>query len=119
MMTEEEIERAARARVDAVFDGEEVEAVRLLLQDEYGRRALWQVLEHAGLYQLSFRPGSSAEETAFREGRRSVGLYVLNLIFTANPEAYTILRTEAAARAERKRLTLEREFEKGMEEDGV
>jgi hypothetical protein len=40
-----------------------------------GIRTLWRVLEEAGMHEQSFVPGDP-DATAFREGARSIGLWL-------------------------------------------
>lgn len=45
------------------------------------QRALNWIIEACGTYDLSFRPGDDGErDTAFAEGKRSVGLQIVKLI---------------------------------------
>ena len=64
-----------------------------LLEDYKFRAFLWRVLEKCNIY-------SSAPITGIDrfEGQRDVGLKILDEIFTANPEGYTIMRSEAESR---------------------
>lgn len=57
------------------------------------RRVLWRILELCGPYQPSFDP-TSARQTDFNEGKRDIGLRVLNMIMDADPAAYLQLANE-------------------------
>lgn len=57
------------------------------------RRFCWKILEEAGLFKMSYTRGS-AEETALREGRRSVGLDVLAIIQTVDPGIFLQMQKE-------------------------
>jgi hypothetical protein len=62
-----------------------------LMSSRRGRRIVWGILEECGVYRTSFTGNS---ETFFREGKRSIGLWALD-IATANPEAYMAMLVEA------------------------
>lgn len=74
------------------------EAVRRILATTDGRELAWELLDQAGVYRLSY--AGDPYETAFREGRRSIGTWFLDLLFQVAPDEYARLRAEAAARAE-------------------
>ncbi len=57
-----------------------------------GRRFLWRYLEATGIFRLSYT-GDNA--TFFNEGRREIGLKLLEDISEANPEAYLQMMQEA------------------------
>lgn len=56
-----------------------------------GRRFIRRVISECGVYQSSFNTDSSV--SAFKEGRRSIGLWILTL-FDETPETYLQLLTE-------------------------
>lgn len=64
-----------------------------VMSNRRGRRHLWRLLERAGLYRTSFT--TNANLTAFNEGRRDVGLYVLDQITRHTPDGYTLMLKEA------------------------
>lgn len=57
-----------------------------------GRRFIRRVLAECGVHQVSFA-GEESHRTAFREGRRSVGLWLQSL-FEEQPERYLELLKE-------------------------
>ena len=65
-----------------------------------GRHTLWRFLEKAGVYSISFA-GENPLTMAFGEGKRHVGLWLLETLFTSDPEVYTLMRMEAQERASR------------------
>ena len=62
-----------------------------LLADRRGRRFLWRLLVRAGVFRNSVT-GPRADGLA--EGRRSLGLGVLNDILAADPSAYLAMIEE-------------------------
>lgn len=64
----------------------EINDLKFLLSTDQGRRFLWKLLNKCGIFRVSFT-GSS--QTFFLEGERNIGLYVLDLIMQADPDAYT------------------------------
>ena len=64
---------------------QELNDIRSLLNATEGRRFLWRLLTHCGVYKQSFTGNS---ETFFLEGQRSVGLWALADIMDAEPDAY-------------------------------
>ena len=57
------------------------------------RRILYRILELCGPYQPSFDP-NSARVTDYNEGRRSIGIEVLRMIDSADPQAYVQMINE-------------------------
>jgi len=73
-------------------EDEKVELYRLL--DDYKfRRFLWRILEWCQMYSAA--PNNNMERF---EGGRDIGLRLLEEIFTANADAYTMMRAEAESR---------------------
>jgi hypothetical protein len=62
-----------------------VKNTRELLKTRFGRDFVWHVLSLADLYGSQFSGNST---TFYNEGRRSVGIDVLQLLEDADPEAY-------------------------------
>ena len=91
---EEERRRRAKDRLDMLQVLRGVEA----------RRILFRILEKCGPYQPSFDP-NSARVTDYNEGRRSIGIEVLLMINSADPQAYVQMVNEHASdeKAERER----------------
>ena len=80
---EEERKRKTKERVDMLQVLRAVEA----------RRILYRILELCGPYQPSFDP-NSARVTDYNEGRRSIGIEVLRMIDSADPQAYVQMINE-------------------------
>jgi hypothetical protein len=66
--------------------------VRELLKHRGGKDFIWFVLSRCNIYTPSFT--GTADGTAFMEGKRSVGLDLLQLIEEADPSAYPRLLLE-------------------------
>lgn len=62
------------------------------LTDPEGRRLLWSYLSFCGIYQTSFT--NDFGTTAYNEGRRSVGLKLLDDIVSASPEFLMLMMKE-------------------------
>lgn len=72
------------------------EAFKWLMGDARGRMLMWERLGEAGVFRSSM--ASTSQETAFREGRRDMGLRDLVEIMRLCPEQYTRMASEAQAR---------------------
>ncbi len=79
-----------------------------VLRHEHGRRVVWRWLGSAGIYTTTYRRDSNSTE--FNEGRRSLGLEILDAIQQADPDAYIRMQQEALEAA-RTRKEPEREQE--------
>ena len=66
-----------------------------ILNTPGGRRFIWKLLGKAGVFELSFSFTEKDTVTAFREGRRNVGLQYLKDINEEFPEAYALMAKEA------------------------
>lgn len=85
---------------------EEINDLRAVLSSVSGRRFIWRLLERGGVFRSSFNTESDSY-TAFNEGRRNLGLLVLNDILEADLDAFTLMQresVEAAALAERQHI---------------
>jgi len=65
-----------------------LENVRALLKSRAGKDVIWNILTFCDLYGDLFTGNS---QTFYLEGKRSVGLYVLQLLEDADPTAYARL----------------------------
>lgn len=62
----------------------------------YGGRAfMWRLLEQCHVYKSAI---GEANDVFRFEGKRDIGLWALGELFTAKPDTYTIMRSEADAR---------------------
>lgn len=62
--------------------------IREVLKTGAGKKFLWEILSRCNLYSESFTGNS---QTFFLEGKRSVGLEILQLLEDADPTAYANL----------------------------
>ncbi len=73
----------------------EIAELHAILGTYGGRAFIWRLLEQCGVYQAA----STDPHGIFRsEGKRDVGLWALEEVFTSDPAAYTIMRNEAVSR---------------------
>lgn len=78
----------------------ELEDMRALVKSPAGRRAMWRIMSRCGIYQRSFTGNS---ETFFREGRRDVGLFILEELEAASPEViYQMQREQKSNEGQKK-----------------
>tara|TARA_Y100000310_G_C20473910_1_gene711437 strand:+ start:582 stop:902 length:321 start_codon:yes stop_codon:yes gene_type:complete len=61
------------------------EGLRGLVENRNGRELIWWMLSSAGIYQTSFTGNST---TFFNEGRRAIGLELLDRLISTRPSAY-------------------------------
>lgn len=69
-----------------------VEDIRVVLSTRHGRRFIWGLLEHCGVFRTVFEPNS---KMAYNSGMQDVGHFVLGEIMKAQPEAYITMMMEA------------------------
>lgn len=60
-----------------------------------GRRVLWDILGRAGLYHQSYMGNDKVNDMLVNEGRRSLGLQVLELITAIDENVFIKMQTEA------------------------
>mgnify|MGYP001561964717 CR=1 FL=1 len=73
---------------------QELKDLRDVLSTRQGRRFIWRTLTLAGVFRLSFVPGEP-EETAFNEGRRSLGLSLMADVHEIDAAQYIQMANEA------------------------
>lgn len=71
----------------------EREDLREVLDTAAGRRVLWSILDVSGVYGLSFT--GEALGSAFNEGRRQIGITLLQKIEDLAPGSYLTMQREA------------------------
>lgn len=85
--SEADAEKLALAREQANAD------FLWLMNDQRGRRIVWQLLANAGVFKISFDP-TNAMQTSFAEGRRSEGLRLLAQVHSLCPDLYPTMMKE-------------------------
>jgi hypothetical protein len=68
-----------------------------MLSSRAGRNVVWRWLAECGVFRMSY-DGENTHRTAFREGQRSIGNFVLADIEECDPEILTRLRAEERER---------------------
>lgn len=79
-------EADAQAQADAVLAAQAADDLRWLMAHKQGRRIAARVLEKTHVNHASFNTNASV--TAFREGERNVGLWLLGAILDTCADAY-------------------------------
>lgn len=82
-----------RAKAGKVRERQQDEAFKWLMADRRGRLLVWQRLADAGVFTTSM--SATPELTAFREGRRDLGLADLARVMRLCPEQYARMAAEA------------------------
>jgi hypothetical protein len=70
----------------------EIEDIKWLMAHKAGRRLAWRLLERAGVYRTSFN--NSGSITAFNEGQRNMGLFLLAELQEISPDNYLAMIKE-------------------------
>jgi len=79
----------------ALVRQQEIEELKFILSTYGGRAFIWRLLSKCGVYRAA---SGDPYEVARGEGKRDIGLWTIEELFTSAPEAYTIMRNEAASR---------------------
>lgn len=66
--------------------------IRWLMGNKRGRRIVWRLLDHAGVFRSSFN--TNAMSMAFAEGNRNYGLRMLAQVHALCPEHYPVMMKE-------------------------
>lgn len=82
-------------------------AFEWLGSDYEGRAFLWHLMEICGVDKSSF-VGENPLTMARNEGRREIGLYVKNNVFTPRPQIYIMAQREAEERTQRYAALIQR-----------
>jgi len=69
--------------------------LQALLKRRDARFLVWRVLEQCGVYHTNAHIDARAQ---IQEGRRSIGLWLLEQVLQADPNSYTLIRQEAVLR---------------------
>ena len=81
----------------------------LILSSYEGRSFYWRLLSRCGIFRTSFTGDNT---TFFNEGMRQVGLWALEELFSASPEAFLLMQKEAKDLEDRQKAEM-----KATEED--
>ena len=95
----EEVQVSTRKTKVALKRETEIAQLKMLLDSVHGRAVIWRILSQCGVYRTSFTGDS---ETFFKEGKRAVGLWLLDELFEADPAAFSLMQKEATDRGDRK-----------------
>ena len=71
----------------------EINNLRQVLSTREGRNVIWNILAYGNIY--SENPGGPDFSIGKFEGKRALAIWLIQEIFTADPNAYTIMRDEA------------------------
>lgn len=93
LKTQEEARKASELQARLDREAEEAD-FRWLMSSKRGRRIVWRLLEHAGVFRSSFSP--TAMQMAFNEGYRNYGNHTLGLLHQYCPELYPQMMKENA-----------------------
>lgn len=80
-----------RKRAEAIKQLRDEGDLKWLMSDKRGRRVVWRLLGETGLFRSSFTGNS---ETFYREGRRAVGLMLLDWVQQVSPDGYLLMMKE-------------------------
>lgn len=88
---EQDTEAEALVKREAL--AQEIADFKWLMSQPQGQRFAWRLLEKAGVYHTTFN--SSGSITAFNEGKRAMGLWLVAQIHDHTPETLTAMIREA------------------------
>ncbi len=77
-----------------------VDDMRWLMNDKRGRRFVWRLLEETQAYSSTFRAGDP-HTSAYLEGKRAIGLFVLDVINKHFADQYVLMLQEHQAHVRR------------------
>lgn len=86
-------EEEVKKKTSELVHNRELSDLRHILLSAEGRRFIWKLMSASGIFLCSYK-GGDRDETAFYEGRRSVGLQVLNDLLEANPKVFSQMQEE-------------------------
>lgn len=95
----DDIQVSDRKNVHKTKKDQDREYLRAILSTLGGRSFLWRLLAECGVYKSSFTGNST---TFFNEGKRNIGLWLLEEIYNSDPTAYGKMRHEATERGDKK-----------------
>ena len=71
----------------------QIEKLGQMLNDKDNRAFVWRILERCGVYHTSFTGNDAA--TNFNEGKRQIGLMILEELSEVDPGAISLMQQEA------------------------
>lgn len=77
---------------------QQLDDLNSILNTEGGRRFLWRVLDHLGVFKSVFEPNS---RIAYNAGLQDAGHFILAEIVEAQPEALLTMMKESQERAKK------------------
>lgn len=77
----------------------ELAEFKAILETYGGRSFVWRLLTQCGVFRTSFTGNST---TFFNEGKRQIGLWTLDEIYSADPNAFQKMQNEASDRGEKR-----------------
>jgi len=86
------------SKTEAQQRAEEIGDLRQLLRLAEGRRVLWRLLSHCGVFESTYAIPDS--QTFYKAGQQDVGHFIQAEIIRANPDAYVQMMTEYASAQE-------------------
>jgi hypothetical protein len=69
----------------------EIDDLKKIIDTPHGRRTVWRILEHTGMYRTSFTGNST---TFFNEGQRNIGLWLVDEVLSADSNQYLAMIKE-------------------------
>ncbi|WKJ88765.1 hypothetical protein QZJ86_12105 [Methylomonas montana] len=96
---EQQIIKAAREaehRRQAILDKTDFKAI---IDTAEGRRFIRRVLAECGVHKLSYNFTDTGSNTAFKEGKRSIGLWLQSLFVDCPDQYIQLLKEESQVRA--------------------
>lgn len=87
---------------------EEADLARVL-EDPWGRRAIYRILATCRLFALSYDPGlpKDQQHPEFYDGVRNVGLQLLEAVHRSDPDAWVRMQNEARELEAKRRAVAE------------
>ena len=111
-MDEDEVQTVHLNKKNTIFSRNKAlqkDQLRVLLEDYKARSFYWRLLSECGIYKRSF---TGDNVTFFNEGKRHIGLWLLEELFESAPEAYAKMQSEALEREARDKLEMLNQEEK-------
>lgn len=86
----------------------ELRDLREVLNTEAGQRVLWRILSECEIFRVSF---TGDEYTNYYEGRRSIGLFLVNEICEVDSDAFYKMHIQSVGKKKEARAQQARELE--------